>query len=66
MVALVDSDDSKRALLTDEAIDYLRRFAPIGCRDWTTVDILLSIDSMRQDMPWAGYPKPIAPNSCPT
>ena len=34
---------SKRALLTDEAIDYLRRFAPIGCRDWTTVDILLSI-----------------------
>ena len=34
---------SKRALLTDEAIEYLRRFAPIGCRDWTTVDILLSI-----------------------
>lgn len=34
---------SRRALLTDEAIDYLRRFAPIGCRDWTTVDILLSI-----------------------
>jgi arylsulfatase A-like enzyme len=24
--------------------------------------ILLTIDSMRQDMPWAGYPKPIAPN----
>jgi choline-sulfatase len=24
--------------------------------------ILLSIDSMRQDMPWNGYPKPIAPN----
>ncbi len=34
---------SKRDLLTDEAIDYLRRFAPIGCRDWTTVDILLSV-----------------------
>lgn len=34
---------SRRALLTPEAIDYLRRFAPIGCRDWTTVDILLSI-----------------------
>ncbi len=34
---------SKRAMLTDEAIDYLRRHAPIGCRDWTTVDILLSI-----------------------
>ncbi len=28
-------------MLTDEAADYLRRFAPIGCRDWTTVDILL-------------------------
>jgi choline-sulfatase len=24
--------------------------------------ILLSIDSLRQDMPWAGYPKAIAPN----
>lgn len=24
--------------------------------------ILLSIDSLRHDMPWAGYPKPIAPN----
>ncbi len=34
---------SKRDLLTDEAIDYLRRHAPIGCRDWTTVDILLSV-----------------------
>ena len=34
---------SKRDLLTEEAIDYLRRFAPIGCRDWTTVDILLSV-----------------------
>ncbi len=34
---------SKRDLLTDEAIDYLRRYAPIGCRDWTTVDILLSV-----------------------
>ncbi|MGH3362021.1 MAG: glycosyltransferase [Nocardioides sp.] len=28
--------------LTDEAIAYLRRYAPIGCRDWTTVDLLLS------------------------
>ncbi|MBD0324746.1 MAG: hypothetical protein ICV72_15380, partial [Aldersonia sp.] len=35
---------SKRDLLTDEAVTYLRRFAPIGCRDWTTVDILLSVD----------------------
>ena len=34
---------SKRDLLTDEAIEYLKRFGPIGCRDWTTVDILLSV-----------------------
>ncbi|BDZ42866.1 hypothetical protein GCM10025865_21650 [Paraoerskovia sediminicola] len=24
-------------------MDYLRRYAPIGCRDWTTVDLLLSL-----------------------
>ncbi len=35
---------SKRELLTDEAIEYLRQYAPIGCRDWTTVDVLLSVD----------------------
>lgn len=35
---------SKRDLLTDEAIEYLKGFAPIGCRDWTTVDVLLSVD----------------------
>ena len=35
---------AKKGLLTDEAIAYLRRYAPIGCRDWTTVDILLSLD----------------------
>jgi lipopolysaccharide biosynthesis glycosyltransferase len=29
-------------VLTPEAIDYLRAHGPIGCRDWTTVDILLS------------------------
>jgi len=34
---------NKRGLLTPDAIDYLRRYAPIGCRDWTTVDLLLSI-----------------------
>lgn len=34
---------SKRDLLVDEAVEYLRRVAPIGCRDWTTVDILLSV-----------------------
>ncbi|SDS66450.1 Glycosyl transferase family 8 [Friedmanniella luteola] len=33
---------SKRDLLVPEAIEHLRRYAPIGCRDWTTVDLLLS------------------------
>ena len=28
--------------LTPETIDYLRENGPVGCRDWTTVDILLS------------------------
>ncbi len=28
--------------LTPEAIDYLRAHGPIGCRDWATVDLLLS------------------------
>jgi lipopolysaccharide biosynthesis glycosyltransferase len=28
--------------LTPETIDYLRAHGPIGCRDWTTVDLLLS------------------------
>lgn len=35
---------AKKDMLTDAAIDYLREHAPIGCRDWTTVDILLSLD----------------------
>jgi hypothetical protein len=35
---------NKRGLLTPEAIDYLREHGPIGCRDWTTVDLLLSLD----------------------
>ena len=34
---------NKRELLTSDAIDYLRRYGPVGCRDWTTVDLLLSI-----------------------
>ena len=34
---------SRRELLTDAAIEYLQRFGPIGCRDWTTVDLLLSV-----------------------
>ena len=29
-------------MLTDEAQAYLRRHGPIGCRDWTTVFLLLS------------------------
>ena len=28
--------------LTPEAIEYLKAHGPIGCRDWTTVDLLLS------------------------
>jgi hypothetical protein len=35
---------NKRSLLTDEAIEYLRRYGPVGCRDWTTVYLLRSID----------------------
>lgn len=35
---------NKRGLLTPEAIEYLRAHGPVGCRDWTTVDILLSVD----------------------
>jgi hypothetical protein len=35
---------NKREMLTPEAIDYLRRYGPVGCRDWTTVDLLLSLD----------------------
>jgi hypothetical protein len=35
---------AKRDLLTPEALEYLRTYGPIGCRDWTTVDLLLSVD----------------------
>jgi hypothetical protein len=35
---------NKRSLLTDESLEYLREHGPIGCRDWTTVDLLLSLD----------------------
>jgi lipopolysaccharide biosynthesis glycosyltransferase len=28
--------------LTPQAIDYLRRYGPIGCRDWSTVYLLLA------------------------
>lgn len=29
-------------MLTDQAVAYLREHGPVGCRDWTTVDLLLS------------------------
>jgi lipopolysaccharide biosynthesis glycosyltransferase len=29
-------------MLSEEALEYLRRYGPVGCRDWTTVDLLLS------------------------
>jgi lipopolysaccharide biosynthesis glycosyltransferase len=32
----------RREMLTEEALVYLRRYAPIGCRDWTTVFLLHS------------------------
>ncbi|WP_427385254.1 glycosyltransferase [Janibacter sp. G56] len=35
---------NKRAMLTPEAIEHLRAHAPIGCRDWSTVDLLLGLD----------------------
>ena len=30
-------------ILTPEAVDYLRRYAPVGCRDWQTVSLLRSV-----------------------
>ena len=35
---------NRRELLTPEAVTYLRSHGPIGCRDWTTVHLLLSLD----------------------
>jgi hypothetical protein len=34
---------NKRGLLTPEAIEYLKRYGPVGCRDWNTVYLLGSI-----------------------
>ena len=34
---------NKPALLDDAAIAYLRRYAPVGCRDWQTVVALRSV-----------------------
>jgi hypothetical protein len=33
---------NKRELLTAEAVAYLKRHGPVGCRDWTTVYLLAS------------------------
>lgn len=33
---------SDHRMLTPEAVGYLRRYGPVGCRDWATVDLLLS------------------------
>jgi len=33
---------NKVEMLSDEGIEYLKRFSPIGCRDWTTVYYLRS------------------------
>ena len=35
---------NKRSLLTPEAVEYLRRYGPVGCRDWTTAHLLNSMD----------------------
>ncbi len=34
---------NKRDLLTPAAVEYLKRYGPVGCRDWTTVYLLLSM-----------------------
>jgi hypothetical protein len=34
---------NKRDLLTPDAVEYLKRYGPVGCRDWTTVYLLLSL-----------------------
>ncbi len=35
---------NKRDLLTPAAVEYLRRYGPVGCRDWTTVHLLTSMN----------------------
>jgi hypothetical protein len=35
---------NKRSLLTAEAVEYLKRYGPVGCRDWTTVYLLRSLN----------------------
>lgn len=33
---------NRLGMLSEEGLDYLRRFGPVGCRDWPTVYLLLS------------------------
>jgi hypothetical protein len=33
-----------RSMLTDEAVDYLRHYGPVGCRDLSTLRLLRSLD----------------------
>lgn len=39
---LVSFHINRLEVLTPEAIAYLKAHGPVGCRDWTTVDLLLS------------------------
>jgi lipopolysaccharide biosynthesis glycosyltransferase len=39
---LISFHCNRPELLTPAALDYLRRYGPVGCRDWSTVDLLLS------------------------
>lgn len=34
---------NKREMLTPEAVEYLKTYGPIGCRDWTTTYLLTSM-----------------------
>ncbi|WP_153011697.1 hypothetical protein [Serinicoccus chungangensis] len=35
---------NKPDMLTPAAVDYLRRYGPVGCRDWQTVALLHAVD----------------------
>ena len=35
---------NKPDMLTPDAVDYLRRYGPVGCRDWQTVALLHAVD----------------------
>ena len=44
---------NKRELLTPEAVAYLKRYGPVGCRDWTTVVPAASRSVCRRSSPAA-------------